>query len=131
MQFHVYKGRKTRDSVGGAQRYATDPNATGEIGTGNFTAAQATALGEYSRKALMRYKDPNAYFCHACRRAFGVECPKCGTKSPKRHDMSGLGTEEDMFRVTRDGEGLDRYQWAIWTKITCRKCDFEFRVMMQ
>jgi hypothetical protein len=129
--FHVNKGAKTRDSQTAVegQRYATDPNATGEIGTGNFTNRQKDALGVYQARALMRYADVDAYFCNACWYVFGVECPRCHAASEPAHNRPVVvGHDDPLFEVPTYPI-YDRYQGNIWVVTTCRKCSFGFRVI--
>lgn len=111
----------------GEDRYAGDPNATGETGQGNFTTAQKNALGAYSNRTSLRYRDIDAYFCRDCRYVFGVTCPKCGIKSKPIH---GCSTSEVIFSV----RGSNEYDWKegmAWVVATCRKCDFGFKVLVR
>jgi hypothetical protein len=112
----------------GEDRYAGDPNATGEIGTGNFTVAQKNALGAYKQQSLMRYRDIDAYFCKACRYVFGVECPQCKSKSETSHP-GALGKDDPMFEVRGDND-YDFKEGMPWVITTCRKCSFSFRVLV-
>jgi len=129
--FHVYKGAKTRDSQTAVegQRYATDPNATGEIGIGNFTQAQKDALGKYRNKSLMRYADVDAYFCSACWYVFGVECPVCHARSALAHNRPANIVKDDPLFEVPAYPTYDKYQGNIWVVTTCRKCSFSFRVI--
>jgi hypothetical protein len=111
----------------GEDRYATDPDATGSIGSGNYTVAQKNALGEYGRRGLMRYKDIDAYFCKDCRYVFGVECARCKIQSAPTH---GFDTSEIIFEV-RGGEDYDQKEGMVWVITTCRKCSFSFRVLVR
>jgi hypothetical protein len=111
----------------GQDRYATDPNKTGETGQGNFTTAQKNALGNFGQRAMMRYKDIDSYFCKNCRYVFGVTCPKCGIKSQSVH---GLDTSETIFEVY-GGDEYDRKEGMTWVITTCRKCSFSFRVLVR
>lgn len=133
LNVHVYKGKKTRDSQTAVegQRYATDPNATGSIGTGHFTQAQEAALARHRNRSLMRYKDTSAYFCPACWYVFGVTCPRCGAVSEKKHFRPTTITRDDPLFVVEHLPEYDRMDGLVWVVTTCRKCDFSFRVIKQ
>ena len=108
----------------GQERYAGDPYATGEKGTGNFTTQQQELLGRHKRDALLRYKDVDAFFCQACRCVVNVKCPRCRVESGKEHGSYQVFVVEQEGRYTR----FDSYTWA---RISCKKCDFEFRVIVR
>jgi len=121
------KGKKVREV--GREKYAGDPNATGSVGSGNFTTAQNTYLAEHSKRAMLRYAIAQAYFCSACWYVFGVECPKCGARSEPAHYRPTTITKDDvLFEVPHYPE----YDWkdgVAWVVTTCRKCSFSFRVI--
>jgi hypothetical protein len=113
----------------GQERYATNPNKTGETGQGNFTNAQKDSLGKFTATASLRYADPNAYFCTACWYVFGVTCPRCGAKSAPAHYRPVVDDKDDpLFRVARYPV-YDRAKGNTWVVATCRKCSFSFRVL--
>jgi hypothetical protein len=113
----------------GNDRYATDPYAASIPGQGNFTVAQKDTLGKYSVNALMKYKDFDAYFCHACWYVFGVTCPKCGAESEKRHFRpSDIGKDDPLFEVQQYPD-YEESHGLVWVTTTCRKCSTSFRVL--
>jgi hypothetical protein len=131
LDIHVYKGPKTPDShpAFGQERYAPNPNATGSIGSGNFTNAQKDALERYQQSRILRYQDPDAYFCSACWYVFGVECPKCHAKSEPGHNRpTYIAHDDPLFEVDSFPE-YDRKDGRIWVVTTCRKCSYSFRVI--
>jgi len=128
LDIHVKKYQHIPDI--GQERYATDPDATGSIGTGYFTNAQNNALAEHSKQSLMRYKDLDAYFCSACWYVYGVTCPKCYVKSDPPHMRPTVRKDDPLFEV-RGGEDYDRKEGLIWVITVCRKCSFSFRVIVR
>lgn len=125
LNFHVNAGPKTRDSIGGQEKYATDPNAASTPGQGHFTTGEKVLLARHEQRRMFRYKDESAYFCSACRNVYNVKCPRCGCKSPVVHTSEG----ESMFVAVPDE--YDRYEGFIWVQVNCKKCDFGFRVIKQ
>jgi hypothetical protein len=129
LDIHVYDGKKTPDSQDGQERYADDPNKTGQTGQGNFTNAQRDALGNYTANASLRYADPNAYFCTACWYVFGVTCPKCSARSAPAHLRPVVDDQDDpLFEVIRPGV-YEKVRGSVWAVVMCRKCSFSFRVL--
>jgi hypothetical protein len=133
LDVHVYKGKKSplSDPRFEGQKYATDPNATGTIGQGNFTNDQLRVLANYKNRASMRYKDLSAFFCSACWFVYGVECPSCHARSPKDHFRSTESADDDPIFEVRGGMDYDRKDGLTWVIATCRKCSFAFRVIVR
>ena len=113
----------------GEDRYATDPDATGSIGSGNYTVAQKNALGEYGRRGLMRYKDIDAFYSISSDYVFGVTCAKCGIES---RPAFTCGPSETIFEVSSsESRQFDQKEGMVWVITTCRKCSFSFRVLVR
>ena len=123
----TYEGKHIPDE--GQERYATDPNKTGETGKGSFTNAQKDALGSFTAKSSLHYADPNAYFCTACWYVFGVTCPKCGAKSAPAHYRPVADDKDDPLFEVAHYPDYEKVRGSVWTVTTCRKCSFSFRVL--
>jgi len=93
--------------------------ATGD----NFTSAEEAILAHHSKRGLLKYKDLEAGYCLACGAVYNVQCPLCSVKSDVYHDS------EQFFKVKRPVEARreDGFNWVV---VTCRKCDFLFRVII-
>jgi hypothetical protein len=127
LDFHVYDGPKIPDSVGGQEKYATDPNSATQRDPGSLTAKEKFILGKHKIRSLMRYKDHTAYYCRDCEYVFNVTCPQCHAKSKPVH---GCSISDPMFDVPRPAV-YDKYEWFIWVKVVCLKCDFGFKVIVR
>ncbi len=90
----------------------------------HYTYKEEEILAKHTIHGLLRYKDPNAFFCKNCDCTYGVECPKCGIKSPVDHIKT-----QDTFVVRRPLE-IQIHEGFKWTKVTCGKCDYSFRVIV-
>lgn len=134
LNFHVYDGPKTPDSAPwmGQERYATDPNSATQTGQGGQTNADNDRLGEFTARALLRYRDVDAYYCSGCNSVFGVKCPRCGLCSDGydvlRMNTIGHALSNGGERTFRMIPEYDWFEGLVWVRVACRKCDFEFRV---
>jgi hypothetical protein len=90
----------------------------------HYTYKEEEILAHHTNRGMLRYKDPNAFFCKNCDCVFGVECPRCGLQASKDHILT-----TDFFLVQRPLE-LKMYDGFKWTKVTCKKCDYQFMVMV-
>ncbi len=94
------------------------PTARGD----SFTIREKGWLGRYSANAMLRFRDVNAYYCSACDRCYGIYCPNCKITTSPIH----LPDAEKVFIAS----GItDRWDGHTWMRITCRKCDFVFKVI--
>lgn len=96
-------------------------SATGDT----LTLREQEILGRYRNSGLLRYRDFDAMYCVACERVYGVECPICKTVVGSRHMFNIY--EETPFIVDRPLI-TDEQSGIRWTKVTCRKCDYSFKV---
>lgn len=129
LDIHVYKGPKTRDSLYGQEKYATDPNAATPSGEGSFTEKDRKILAHHEKRAMMRYKDDTAYFCSACWYVYNVICPRCKARSqPTHYRPDNITSDDPLFEVGTNAEH-DRFEGYVWVVTTCRKCSFSFRVI--
>lgn len=95
-------------------------SATGD----NYTTREREMLGRYRIDNRLKYRDPDAGYCTSCENVYNVRCPRCDAFSGKMHD-----TTSGFFSVQRPLE-VKREEGRNWVVISCRKCDFGFRVMV-
>jgi hypothetical protein len=94
------------------------PTATGDT----FTNREKGFLGMYRANAMLRFRDTNSYYCSACDRCYGVYCPNCKIATSLTH----LPDAEKVFVALNI---TDRWDGHTWMRITCRKCDYTFKVI--
>lgn len=91
-----------------------------------YTYKEEDRLGEFTARGLLRYKDPDAYYCQPCGEIFNIECPRCKVKSRRSHaTTSGYGVFDRIAAV------FERYDGFVWTQIECRKCSYRFKVIVR
>ena len=90
----------------------------------NFTLREQEQLAKHKYNGLLRFRDFGAYVCRECRGVFGVYCPNCKIRSVVGHASNG----EAVFN---DEEYTDYWDGNWWRMISCRKCDFKFKVILR
>ena len=103
--------------------YSTVHNAPTARGD-SFTIRENEQLAYHKNNGLLRFRDFGAYFCRECKGLFGIYCPNCKIRSVVSHASDG----ENPFR---DEEYTDYWDGSWWRMISCRKCDFRFKVILR
>lgn len=79
----------------------------------------------------LRVEDADAYYCLACERVYGTDCPRCHHSNlgrPLREETDKGHRYAQPFTVSRP-VNLTRYDNAFWVEVSCDRCHFPFRVL--
>lgn len=76
---------------------------------------------------MLLYKDLEAGYCTVCEIVANVVCPNCKSGSTTHHWEGHYNSAEILFSVPRP-LATTIHDNLVWTKITCKKCDFVFNV---